>query len=118
GSYPSFQVVQEQNRVQVIGESQSVYGKVNLSALHLNQEELLARKIDGVIALLKSMDPLIASRLFIEIACKSVRMWDDTAEKQDTPRFISQSDLFTGDSEFRRTSSTLSLVCFSTTARW
>ncbi|XGW18797.1 hypothetical protein V3C99_002971 [Haemonchus contortus] len=107
GSSPCFQLTQDQCRVQEIGISPSVYGKVSLSSVQLNKEELLARKIDATISLLKSLNQPTASRLFIEVACKSVRMWDDGGEQQDMPRFINHGDPITCDTEFRRSSSHL-----------
>ncbi|RCN36813.1 hypothetical protein ANCCAN_17301 [Ancylostoma caninum] len=82
-----FELKEQRRLVQLVEEKSSVYGKVILSRLGLNRDEILARRIDSTMAFLKSLDGSLSSRLMVEIACRSIRNWGCDAEK-DVARFI------------------------------
>ncbi|KJH48820.1 HEAT repeat protein [Dictyocaulus viviparus] len=90
-SSPCFELSQEKNFVEIIGEASPIYGKVILSAFNKSRDEVLGRKIEITIILIKEFDQFATSRLLIEIACKSVQMWDSDTEVYDFPRFIDYS---------------------------
>ncbi|KHJ96987.1 hypothetical protein OESDEN_03047 [Oesophagostomum dentatum] len=88
---PCYELAQQPSLVQDVDERSSIYGKVSLSRLVLNRDQLLARRIDSTIAFLKSLDKPLYSQLLIEIACKSVENWS-CDEDLDAPRFISSPE--------------------------
>ncbi|KAJ1370741.1 hypothetical protein KIN20_032541 [Parelaphostrongylus tenuis] len=102
---PCYQLLQEKRLVQVLDEEPQLYGTVVLSTLNQSKDELLGTKIEATVVVLKEFRPMLAGRLFLEIACKSVQKWENDGDLCGLPRFVDHCNLEAADIVSQRTTS-------------